>query len=96
MASPAEIANDMAAHARYWDGRNNDIARACRDAAREIRNALNGIECDGRTWGGLHRRLLRLEGAERYARGLPNFLRARLTLEDLRRGEHARNERAER
>lgn len=92
MATPAEVANDMAAQARYWHGRDRDIERACADAALLIRAHLAGEPVDGRTWGGLHRRLLALEDssfARRYNIA-DNLLRARLTLEKLRRSDRGR------
>ena len=84
MASPAEVANDMAAHARYWDGRDREVASTCRQAANLIRAFLNGDRVDGRSYHGLHKRLLRLDLREN-TQGYPNFQRARLTLEELRR-----------
>ena len=66
MASPAEIANDMAASAALWEHRDKRIARTCRDAARMIRAHLAGDPVDGRTWGGLHTRLLDLSGKTPY------------------------------
>lgn len=85
MASPAEIANDMDAHARFWAGRDRDAERACRDAARAIRVLLAGKRLDGRFWGGLHRRLLRLErhDVDWHVKGYPDFTRARLCIERL-------------
>ncbi|MBY6117386.1 hypothetical protein KUW09_24545 [Mameliella alba] len=86
MASPAEIANDMEAHAAYWARRDRDIERACRDAARTIRSFLAGDNVDGRTYGGLHRRLLNLGSGspDRIVKGYPNFERARDALHQLR------------
>ena len=83
MASPAEIANDMAAQAAYWAKRDRRITNACLDAARVIRAFLSGERVDGRTYYGLHRRLLNLE--LRPSRKIPNFTRARLALEALHR-----------
>lgn len=57
-ATPAQVANDLDAQAAYFLKRDADIARACRDAARLIRQHLAGEPVDGRTWGGLHTRLL--------------------------------------
>lgn len=87
MAHPAEIANDMAAHAVYWAKRDAEIARACRDAARIIRAFLNRERVDGRSWGGLHRRLLALDRTppDCHVKGYPEFTRARLCLERLKR-----------
>lgn len=83
MASPAEIANDMAAQAAYWVRRDKKVGRACLDAARVIRAFLSGEQVDGRTYYGLHGRLLDLE--MRPSRIIPNFTRARLALEALHR-----------
>lgn len=86
MATPAEIANDMAAHATYWQKRDRKTFEACNDAARVIRMFLDGLQVDGRTYGGLHRRLLDLtsrHSADRVA-GAPNFDRALQTLYQLR------------
>ena len=59
-ATPAQIANDLEAQARFFAKRDDRVARACRDAARMIRQHLAGEAVDGRTWGGLHTRLLDL------------------------------------
>ena len=59
-ASPAQIANDLEAQARFFAKRDDYVARACQDAARMIRQNLAGQPVDGRTWGGLHQRLLTL------------------------------------
>lgn len=86
MATPAEVANDMAAHARYWQKRDAAIFRVCEDASRLIRMYLDGQKVDGRTYGGLHRRLL--DQALRLRRapyqGVPDLDRARAVLERLR------------
>lgn len=58
MATHAQIANDLAAQAAFWDRRDDDIARLCRDCARLIRAMLDGQTLDGRTYHGVHRRLL--------------------------------------
>lgn len=66
-ATPAQIANDLAAQAAFFDRRDDRVAKACRDAARMIRQHLAGEAIDGRTWGGLHTRLLDLTGkGDRY------------------------------
>ena len=57
-ASPAEIANDLEAQAAFFRKRDEDIALLCRDCARLIREMLAGERIDGRTYGGVHRRLL--------------------------------------
>ena len=89
MATPAEIANDMAVQARYWQGRDESfgVALACRDAARIIRAYLAGERVDGRTYGGLQRRLLNLEALSFCRRYYihENLTRARLALEELKR-----------
>ncbi|MEM9764771.1 MAG: hypothetical protein AAF968_20080, partial [Pseudomonadota bacterium] len=80
MATPAEVANDMAAHATYWEKRDKKIAAACRDAARLMQTMLSGQYPDGRTFSGVYGRLLRLEHhSERY-QAYPNFGRARQAL----------------
>jgi len=84
MASPAEVANDMDAHGNYWHRRDKEIARLCFDAALTIRKILAQEKVDGRSWGGLHRRLLGREGHGLNLQGRPDFTRARLTLEKLR------------
>ena len=60
MASPAEVANDMAAQAAFWVKRDKKIGLACADAATIIRKFLNEDRVDGRTYFGLRRRLLDL------------------------------------
>lgn len=59
-ATPAQIANDLTAQAAYFAKRDDRVARACTDAARMIRQHLAGDPVDGRTWGGLHARLMDL------------------------------------
>lgn len=59
-ATPAQVANDLEAQARYFAKRDDHVERACLDAARMIRNLLANEPVDGRTWGGLHTRLLGL------------------------------------
>lgn len=89
MASPAEVANDLTAHANFYAGRDVQVERACRDTAQMIRKHLAGDQVDGRTWGGLHTRLLDL--LSRYSSaGLPSIGfsldRGLQTLYELRRG----------
>ena len=57
-ATPAEVANDLEAQAAFFRKRDEDVSRLCRDSARLIREMLAGERIDGRTWGGVHRRLL--------------------------------------
>lgn len=66
MASPAQIANDLAAQATFWTRRDGDVARVCRDAARLIRAMLAGQPVDGRTYAGVQARLL--SNGARYGR----------------------------
>ncbi|MFT6444506.1 MAG: hypothetical protein ACJA1J_000743 [Sulfitobacter pontiacus] len=88
MATPAEIANDMAAHADYWQKRERKTFEACNDAALVIRMFLAGQHVDGRTYYGLHRRLLDLTSRHSAGRvaGAPNFDRALQILYQLRAG----------
>lgn len=58
MATNAQIANDLAAQAKYWERRDENIARLCRDCARLIRKMLEGQPVDGRTYYGVQRRLM--------------------------------------
>ena len=90
-ATPAQIANDMAAHGAYWEKRDSKISRTCRQAAAVIRLLLNGEHLDGRTWAGLHRRLLDLGSPNRGAniKGYPDLTRARLCIERLKRGRQS-------
>ena len=86
MASAAEIANDMSAHAVYWQKRDRRIFQACNETARVIRMYLDEKQVDGRTFGLLHRRLLDLtlsSTTERFM-AAPNFDRALQTLFALR------------
>lgn len=62
MASPAQIANDMQARAKFWDGRDKRLSAACRDAARVIRAYLFGPQPDGRTVRWLLTRLYSIDG----------------------------------
>jgi hypothetical protein len=65
MATPAQVANDMAAQAEFWKGRDANVERCCRDAARVIRALIAKSPVDGRTLYGLR---LRLETHARAAR----------------------------
>lgn len=42
MATPAQVANDLEARARWWLGRSDYVYDACKDAAKLIRTALAG------------------------------------------------------
>lgn len=67
-ATPAQIANDLEAQGRFFAKRDDRVERACRDAARMIRRHLANEAVDGRTWGGLHTRLMELtSGTGRYS-----------------------------
>lgn len=57
-ASPAQVANDLALQAQYFDRRDDAVARACRDCARLIRAFIAGDRVDGRTYGDLVGRLV--------------------------------------
>jgi len=83
MAVPAEVANDMAAHARYWVKRDRHIARACEDAARLIRDLLAGEYVDHRRYFGLTGRLQRFTTRRQHHKGAPDFDRAVRTLREL-------------
>jgi hypothetical protein len=89
-ATPAEVANDLAAQGAFFLRRDEDVARACRDAARLIRQHLAGEKVDGRTWYGLQDRMMRLdfrfrtEPDTQIAKSISRGLR---TLQDLRSGQ---------
>ncbi|MDK3072753.1 hypothetical protein QO034_06495 [Sedimentitalea sp. JM2-8] len=87
MASPAEIANDMAAQAVFWQKRDKNIHRACDDAARMIRAFMAEERVDGRAYHGLHRRLFDLSVSRRWAHyGINDHLdRALRTIQILNR-----------
>jgi hypothetical protein len=65
-ATPAEVANDLAANAAFFQKRDEPTAQACRDCARMIRAVLAGETVDGHSYGLLHGRLLEL--CDRYRR----------------------------
>ena len=77
MASAAEIANDMRAHARFWATREKRISALCMDAANVIEVLRRGDRLDGRTVAGLRKRLS-AQAARGNVRvqGWPNFGRA--------------------
>jgi hypothetical protein len=62
-ATPAQVANDLAAQGRWWDKRDRDVAHACEDGARLIRRLMAGEHVDGRTFYGIKGRMERLEQA---------------------------------
>ena len=88
MASPAQVANDMAARAGFWHRRDADTHRACAQAAVAVRLMVAVQHVDGRTVSGLCRRLRRL--IVRVEPGNPELSdatdRARVTLTRLRWG----------
>ncbi|NCM96138.1 MAG: hypothetical protein GW948_02140 [Rhodobacterales bacterium] len=87
MASPAEVANDMAAQARYWDRRDPWIEATCRNAASVIRAYLSGEKVDGRTLRGCLDRLFRIESTVRHQskpHTYNSLVRARETIINLR------------
>lgn len=59
-ASPAQIANDMTAQAKYWCGRDMDIELACDAAGRVIRAFLEGKKPHGNAIRGALGRIDRL------------------------------------
>lgn len=87
MATHAQIANDMAAHASYWDRRDKYMARACRDAATLLRVFLDGGSADGRTLAGCIFRLQKLAGNRSLDRvqAVPDFDRAVAALRSVRK-----------
>lgn len=87
-ATPAQVANDMRAHARLLQKSDQNLASLCRDAAKTLDDMLAGEKIDGRRWHGLHGRLLTFEGPRSGCYSW-NVTRARLALEALRRGETA-------
>ena len=59
MATPAQVANDLAVQADYFARRDDEIARLCRDSARLIRAMIAGQAVDERTYA---RVTFRLQG----------------------------------
>lgn len=92
-ATPAQVANDMAARATYWRGRDTRLENVCHDAALVIRRFLAGERVHGSTYRGLHGRLLRYEGTlarwSDHSGSGEALSRARLTLETLWREARA-------
>lgn len=67
-STPAQIANDLEAQGRFFAKRDDRVARTCLDAARMIRRHLAKESVGGRTWAGLHTRIMELTtGTGRYA-----------------------------
>lgn len=67
-ATPAQVANDLDAQAAFFDKREADLAQACRDCARAIRAMLNDGKIDGRTYTGVHTRMMNMEARYRARR----------------------------
>jgi hypothetical protein len=67
MATPAQVANDLAAQAAWWGGRDEDLARTCRDTCRLIRALDAGEHVQGRSYQGVHARLAQM--VHRYSIG---------------------------
>lgn len=92
MASPAQVANDMAVRADYWRGRSADLRKACIDAEAMIRRLLKGEPVSDRAYRGLEQRLRRLEGGiagwGNQTRIREALARARTTLETLLQEAH--------
>lgn len=59
-ATPAQVANDLDAQAAFFAKREADLAQACRDCARAIRAMLNDGKIDGRTYTGVHTRMMNM------------------------------------
>jgi hypothetical protein len=57
MASPRQIANDLSAWARFFQGREKDLSALFADTARVLNACLDGDRIDGRTYYGLQTRL---------------------------------------
>jgi hypothetical protein len=89
MATPAQVANDMQAWANFWYMRGDDqVYRACSDAADLIRKWLDGYEPSPRAFQAMHAELEKL--APKYRPEVTgvgkSMLRAVGCLDDLRQG----------
>lgn len=60
-ATPAQVANDLALQAQYFAKRDAEVSATCHDCARVIRAFLAGEKVDGRTYGGVHVRMLKMD-----------------------------------
>lgn len=87
-ATPAQVANDMDAWARFYDGRDKHIERMCRQSSMLIRQLMAGERIDGRTWGGLYGRIVTFTGMQRHqdTQIVKSLDRAKDTIEELKRG----------
>lgn len=91
-ATPAQVANDLDAQAKYWRGRDRDIEGVCRDGAWLIRQMIARAPIDGRTRNGLYKRLINMTGSamqNRQPQIFTSLTRARLTIDELERGTKA-------
>lgn len=87
-ATPAQVANDLDAQAKYWRGRDRDIEEVCRDGAWLIRQMIAGAPVRG-TRTGLYKRLINMTGSamqDRQPQIFTSLTRARLTIDELERG----------
>lgn len=85
-ATPAQVANDLNAQSNHFDRSEPELAQACRDAARAIRGMLDEGKIDGRTYVGVHRRMLNFEMSPLGRTGsqiAKSISRGRMTLEQL-------------
>jgi hypothetical protein len=57
-ATPAQVANDLAAQAEYFRRRDDETSRACRDCARAIRALEAGEPLQDHVYGQLRGRVL--------------------------------------
>ena len=88
-ATPAEVANDLAAQAKFFVKRDDEIARLCQDCARLIRASVAGEVIDLRALGECLDRLIDRQAWIPPERGKASQIdrslhRALLTLEKLR------------
>ena len=89
-ATPAQVANDMAAQAKYWSGRDMEIETACILAAKVIRDFLSEAPPAHYNVRGALDRLQILIGKPRYFAGnemiFNSIIRAEATIRALRDG----------
>jgi hypothetical protein len=89
MATPAEVANDLDAQAKFLAKRDDDLASLCRDSARLIRAMIAGQAFCERTYSRVHFRLQGFNSRPRSS--VPSQIdkslyRAQVTLTDLKVG----------
>jgi len=92
MASPAQVANDLSARAKFWQGRDDQVERACRWGAAMIRDWLAGIAPGPQEYSRVHAALLACAG--KYRNEVAGDVGASLTrgrwvLEKLARGDRS-------